>query len=250
MRLELELGFDGSMVLPIHYNNIVQGFIYRNIEDDIFRSFLHDEGFKYEKRNFKLFTFSRLLGKFQMDTEEETITFTPPVKLVVSSIVDEFIENFANSIIKTDNLFLGRTPVYVNKISAYEYKNDCNSGLITMLSPIVTYSTVTIMEKKKTIYHSPTTEVFSKLIYENLKKKYEIIYNDQPDSKFFIEPLNNEDIKMNIIKYHGIIIKGWMGKYRVGGQPELIRIAYETGLGSKNSQGFGCFALLPEKRRV
>ncbi len=248
MRLELELGFDDRLVLPIHYNHIVQGFIYNNIEDDIFRTFLHDEGFQYEKRSFKFFTFSRLLGRFQMNTTDGTITFAPPIKLIVSSAVDEFIENFANSVIKKDDLFLGKTSVYINSISAYDYKRDCSSGIITMLSPMVTYSTVTLMGKKKTIYHSPSTEIFNKLIYENLSKKYEIIYGQQPDEKFSIEPLNDRDIKMNIIKYHDLIIKGWMGKYRIEGQPELIKIAYETGLGSKNSQGFGCFIIIPERR--
>ncbi len=248
MRLELELGFDDKLVLPIHYNNIVQGFIYNNIEDEIFRTFLHEEGFQYEKRSFKLFTFSRILGRFKMDTKNDTITFTSPVKLIVSSAVDEFIENFANSLIKNDDLFLGRTSVYINNITAYDYQKDCSKGVITMLSPMVIYSTVTLMGKKKTIYHSPSTDIFNKLIYENLKKKYEIIYNDQPNEDFLIEPLNDRDIKMNIIKYHDIVIKGWMGKYRIKGQPEFIKIAYETGLGSKNSQGFGCFAIIPERR--
>lgn len=248
MRLELEFGFDDRLVLPIHYNNIVQGFIYNNIEDDVFRTFLHEEGFQYEKRSFKLFTFSRLFGGFQMDTKNNTITFAPPIKLIVSSAVDEFIENFANSVIKNDDLFLGKTPVYINNISAYDYKRDCSSGIITMLSPMVIYSTVTLMGKRKTIYHSPSTEIFNKLIYENLRKKYEIIYNEQPDNKFSIEPLNDKDINMNIIKYHDLIIKGWMGKYKIEGQPELIKVAYETGLGSKNSQGFGCFAIVPERR--
>lgn len=249
MRLEIELGFDDKLVLPIHYNNIVQGFIYNNIEDEIFKTFLHEEGFQYGKRSFKLFTFSRLFGRFQMDTKNETITFTSPVQLIVSSAVDEFVENLANSLIKNDDLFLGRTSVYINNISAYDYKKNCNSGVITMLSPMVTYSTVTLMRKKKTIYHRPSSEIFNKLMYENLRKKYEIIYGGQPDDEVFsIEPLNDTDIKMNIIKYHGIIIKGWMGKYRLEGQPELIKIAYETGLGSKNSQGFGCFAIIPERR--
>lgn len=153
-----------------------------------------------------------------MDTKNETITFTSPVQLIVSSAVDEFIENLANSLIKNGDLFLGRTSVYINNISAYDYKKNCSSGVITMLSPMVTYSTVTLMGKKKTIYHRPSSEIFNKLMYENLRKKYEIIYGGQPDDEVFsIEPLNDTDIKMNIIKYHGIIIKGWMGKYRLEG---------------------------------
>lgn len=39
-------------------------------------------------------------------------------------------------------------------------------------------------------------------------------------------------------------IKAWLGIYRLQGEPELISLAYDTGFGSKNSQGFGMFEIL------
>jgi|Deesub1362B_J571_1020462.scaffolds.fasta_scaffold00176_36 CRISPR-associated endoribonuclease Cas6 len=38
--------------------------------------------------------------------------------------------------------------------------------------------------------------------------------------------------------------KGWMDRYRLTGAPELLRLAYDAVLGSKNSQGFGCFEVV------
>jgi len=35
-----------------------------------------------------------------------------------------------------------------------------------------------------------------------------------------------------------------MGIYELKGNPELIRIGYEAGIGSKNCQGFGMFEVM------
>ncbi|MGB9819468.1 MAG: CRISPR-associated endoribonuclease Cas6 [Thermovenabulum sp.] len=34
------------------------------------------------------------------------------------------------------------------------------------------------------------------------------------------------------------------------GEPLLLKTAYEAGLGSKNSQGFGCFEILDERSKM
>jgi len=47
-----------------------------------------------------------------------------------------------------------------------------------------------------------------------------------------------------LVIYKGFIIKGWMGKFRLRGNPELIKFSYEAGLGAKNSQGFGMWEIL------
>ena len=38
-----------------------------------------------------------------------------------------------------------------------------------------------------------------------------------------------------------------MGKYKISGDEKLTRLAYDSGIGSKNSQGFGCFEVVKAK---
>ncbi len=45
------------------------------------------------------------------------------------------------------------------------------------------------------------------------------------------------------------LIKGWLGVYRVKSHPELIKLAWDAGIGSKNPQGFGMFEILDEKQK-
>ncbi|KHE90832.1 MAG: hypothetical protein K8F52_04850 [Candidatus Scalindua rubra] len=39
--------------------------------------------------------------------------------------------------------------------------------------------------------------------------------------------------------FKGTVIKGWTGHFRLEGKPELLQFALDTGLGSRNSAGFG-----------
>jgi len=53
------------------------------------RRHFHKEGYIYEKRKFKLFTFSRLLGKIR--NIKDGFEFTPPLKLVISPLKEKGI---------------------------------------------------------------------------------------------------------------------------------------------------------------
>jgi len=46
-----------------------------------------------------------------------------------------------------------------------------------------------------------------------------------------------------LINYKNTIIKGYSGKMVVTGPIELLQMAVDAGLGSKNGQGFGCVEL-------
>lgn len=65
-------------------------------------TFLHDTGFYGSGRQFKLFTFSRLLGQFQIIDGQ--IVFFPPVRLIVSSPVEAFCQSLVNGLLSRDGM--------------------------------------------------------------------------------------------------------------------------------------------------
>ncbi len=65
MRLLIELNSEKDLVIPIHYNYYIQGLLYKSISPKL-AQILHDHGFPIEKRRFKLFTFSRILGEYRI----------------------------------------------------------------------------------------------------------------------------------------------------------------------------------------
>lgn len=253
MRIKITFTSENPILLPIHYNYVLQSFIYNNLSDD-FAEFLHSQGFKLGRRSFKLFTFSRIMGNFELLPEQKIQIFSP-FEVVVSSPLEKFIKDFAASLLKKEDINLIGQRIEVENITVYpaiKEENVKDGIIIKMISPVVVYKTFRNETEKKTYYFNPVEQEFSELIKKNLIKKATILYNNNFEDSFFeIQP--NFEVNQNyckIIKYKDTVIKGWMGIYKICGDPLLLKTAYESGLGSKNSQGFGCFEILDEKKDV
>ncbi len=247
MRLVIDLGFEEKITLPVHHNHLLQGFIYSLLEPTL-RKFLHEEGFIYQKRRFKLFTFSRLMGRFKII--EDKFIFFPPVRLFISSPKHEILQSVAEGILKGERFRLYRKRVFIESISVYPRPNFSNKAYAKMLSPITIRSTLLKANgSKKTYYYSPLENEFNELIKKNLEKKYYLVYGEKPASgiEFRITPYNVKPSHEKVIIYKETVIKGWMGIYEITGEPRLIQLSYDTGLGARNSQGFGCWEIW-EKR--
>lgn len=248
MRVRISFSSREPLILPIHYNYIVQAFIYKNLSRD-FSEFLHNQGFRLSSRSFKLFTFSRLLGRFEI-LQDSRIKIYSPFELIVASPVDRFVRDFTSSLLKSSSLDIVGRKIEINEISLLSDLNEesCKDGLlIKMLSPIVAYKTYFDDKgNKKTYYFNPKENEFAELIKENLLKKAKLLNIDYGERlNFKIEPEFVLDQKYcKIMNYKGTVIKGWMGVYKLYADFPLLKVAYDTGLGSKNSQGFGCFEII------
>ncbi|MGB9881798.1 MAG: CRISPR-associated endoribonuclease Cas6 [Methanomassiliicoccales archaeon] len=240
MRLTLEFITDQYLKLPIQYNYQIQSLLYNNISPEL-STFLHDHGFLVGKRTFKLFTFSRLHGKFFLNEKNGTIVFVPPVYLTVSSPIDKFVSELANTLVHKDELFLGKNKLRVQSIRVHPEPKLSENIKIKMLSPVTVYSTLLTADgKKKTYYYSPYETEFADLIDKNLRKKYMALYRKKPRArKLEIVPLERPHQKL--LRYRGTVIKAWFGYFSLKGNLKILQLAYDTGVGSKNSQGFGMF---------
>lgn len=169
IRLVMESLRENQPRFPLYYNHDLQGFIYHHIQ-------------------------------------EEKIIFSGPISFYLSSPKEKFIQQFAETLLKSPQVTLSRNSLIISNIEVLPRPPSQNDVTIRMLSPVTVYSTLfSANGKKKTYYYSPFEEEFSQLI------------------------------------------RAWLGTYQIHGKPELISLAYDTGLGSKNSQGFGMFEILLKK---
>ena len=225
--------------LRLNYNHLVQAAIYRNVSPELAR-FLHDRGFLYGKRAFKLFTFSRLLGPYRV--RGGRIFFDGEVSLYVSSCVERFVKEIANSMVKRGFLLLGDSKWEVIGLEFPKRPEISNEVRIRTLSPMTVYSTLTTPDlRKKTYYYSPYEKEFHKLIDLNAKKKHFILHNRNIKSSLTVRPLRAREV---VLMYKETVVKGWLGLFTLKGPKTLIRTVYDVGLGSKNPQGFGMFEVL------
>lgn len=240
----------GIMTLPLRYNHIIQGFIYENISESL-ASWLHDQGESFNRRRFKLFTFSRLLGRYKIS--DGNILFKGPLELHISSVHEKILKSLANHLLRGEWLRFGRGYCKLEGIEVQNPVFDNTRIKVRALSPIVIYSTLEKGDgRKKTYYYSPYENDWKEQILFNLERKANALgWNwclDHTDH--FVKPLKVSNRDLKIIEYKGTIIKGWMGLYELELPKAFLNLAYDAGLGSKNSQGFGCIDLLNGNKNV
>ncbi|MDD2496917.1 MAG: CRISPR-associated endoribonuclease Cas6 [Desulfitobacteriaceae bacterium] len=232
--------------LPITYNHFVQAAIYQTIDTEL-AEFLHEKGYEAGNRTFKLFSFSRLSGRFELNKEKGSIKFYDDIYLTISSPVQHFCQSIANGLLTKDYIYFGKNKVKLEKIFAQEFKMNKENVLVNTLSPIVVYSTFLRPDGRKyTCYFQPGEPDYNSLITNNLVKKYRALHGkDAPQGE--VKVLARGDMRLHVVNYKKTVIKGYSGKLELTGPTELLQMAVDAGLGSKNSQGFGCVNIMERR---
>jgi CRISPR-associated endoribonuclease Cas6 len=187
-----------------------------------------------------MFTFSRLLGKCRK--EGNHLIFEKDVTLCLSSPIERFIKEIANIIVKRGSFKIGSNELSVAELKFPDEPKLNSEMKIKTLSPITVYSTLFMQNgRKKTYYYSPYENEFSILINKNLKKKLYILNKKEIKSDVDVIPLK---VRECVVMYKDTIVRGWYGVFSIKGPILLMRVAYETGLGAKNPEGFGMFEVI------
>jgi CRISPR-associated endoribonuclease Cas6 len=264
-----------GLLLPIHYNYYLESLIYHTFSKEVAEA-LHSEGFVFDKRHFRLFTFSRILNKGkkvtgrQFKTQkkelniknylafcskrktavEEALYFNNGISFYFSSVKDFIIEDMGSGAISLPKSSLLNQDIFVKSIEVLSAPKFENKMDIKMLSPLTMYSTVKISDgSTKTYYYSPYEKEFSDLIAKNAKKKYKVAYNKEIEGKLQLTPLYFEERRNRaVIYFKNTRIDGWTGVFKMEGDPELIKITYDAGLGGKNPEGFGMWEPFENKK--
>ena len=113
---------------------------------------------------------------------------------------------------------------------------------IRMKSPMTVYSTD--HENGRIYYYNPEEEEFYQRLNENFFRKYQAYYGVEPISMLEIQKEGDKIPKKFVTRYQGSYITAWYGTYELSGERKYLDFLYQTGLGSKNSQGFGMFEIL------
>ena len=249
MRILICLVSESHITIKQSYNNVLQALVYQFL-DRLDAVWLHDNGFENNSRKFKLFTFSGIRERGRVNSREKTFAFSNKISFYLSSPVDWILTQFASNIIKARDLNFGNNRVSVESIAVMK-KKTINGGsiMIRALTPIEVHSTFIKPDGRKlTYYYNPFEDGFAKLVNENLKKKWKAFYKKEMPGDISIKPLftgsRNERIRYFEAGSRKTLIKGWVGRYELSGDKELLKFALDAGLGSRNSQGFGMVELV------
>ena len=240
MQLVVHIGLKEPFSLPINYNHILQAVIYRalNIAPE-YAAFLHDGGFSREQRQYKMFHFSQLSGKYQRN--DKTITFFNEVTFEVRSTEPLLLRLLGQGLWEQGVTFGTQTYTDVY-LELYDYTVEETELLIKMKAPLTVYATDS--ETRKTFYFGPDDPMFYDMINDNFYRKYQAYYGILPTSAIRLEVCCNKPPQKVVTNYKGTYITAWRGTYKLSGERKYLDFLYQTGLGAKNAQGFGMFEIL------
>lgn len=220
--------------LPLSYNYLIHSALYANWRD-VWPD-LHDTGYMDGGRHFRLFTFGPLIGSSSVENKE--IIFQNYINLEVRSPVAELVESLADSLIRRGTIRIGRYELFVVSLEAADALLFRTAALIEMLSPVTVHES---LPDGHTRYLSPTDDRFPLLLAQNLESKLRAADIPYP-SHFGCGPITGT-LKKRVTTFKGIYVTGYMGHFRLEADPRTMAFLYYTGLGTRNSQGFGMFSM-------
>lgn len=248
MKFYLTFSCTSPVTLPMSYNHILQAALLAWLQDEEYTAFLHDKGYRKEHRVFKLYSFSELQGNHYLDKKSRKLVFEDTVSICISSYVEEMEEYVKASLEAERPLRLGNVLLPVEK--AYIVEDVLEDCIVQAISPITIHSTYELPTgTKKTYYYEPGEKDFSRMLCDNLVRKYKTVYDREPVNPFFtLEPLKDGSVKKRVVRYRNTVIIGWVGRFRMSGSKELLKLALLAGVGARNSMGFGCVVQMEEQK--
>ena len=246
MRIQILADVGDEITLPINYNHLLAGIIYRFLaeSDPEYASFLHNEGYAVAEKRFKLFTFSQLMAERRRITGTQ-IHFRSTLTWFVSSPVETFLSHFANTLLTEGQLSIGPHQLQVRDVNVPRIPRFQTEMHFRCLSPIVMSTTRERDGKQGMHYCLPDDPMLSDLIRQNLIRKHQAIHGRAPHDDTLTFTFDKDYIDRRhgrvtrLVDYKGIKIRGVLCPFRVSGSVALIQTGYECGFGDKNSAGFG-----------
>ena len=255
MRYRIMLVADHAVSLPIAYHEYLTGVIYGLLRrsDPEYATFLHDEGYAVGEsaKRIKPFTYSQLMvekHRRRIDREHDRITFAPgPIVWQISSPMADFVRHVAGGMLAEGAISLGPHTFRIDGIEVMASPEFTESMRFTCLTPIVASKPRTKSEGGGSTYLRPadSPEEFSEVIRGNLLSKYAAVYEREVEDTRFVMEFDREylsrdkDRGCKLTQFKGTDILGALAPFRVIGNPELIRLGYDAGLGTQTGLGHG-----------
>ncbi|WP_297897381.1 CRISPR-associated endoribonuclease Cas6 [Methanobrevibacter sp.] len=237
MRLKIYLKSENSFLIPFNYNYIISSIIYNKISDLELAKELH------LLKTFKFFTFSQLNIPKRKIIKEGIISKDGAVNFQISSPNENLIKSLVEGHLDDLSVNFKGKQLFVEKIELLGEPEIKNHMSVKTISPIIVRKKKDIDGKLKIWDLNPADQKFYGSLENNLVKKYNQFYDKEVTSDEinissnmgFVKRKRITIEKDNIKTFH----RAFMMDLELEGNLNLIKFAYDCGLGEKNSLGFG-----------
>lgn len=251
--------------IPINYQYPLSAAIYRILSSASpeYAEFLHWKGYLTEQgKPQKLFTFSYLSGMKFRNGVLNALPHQECTLFVSSPMIEDFIQNLVIGLFENQEIAIGNHLVtgrfQVAQVESEVTPNFLPETQFKCLSPFVVSTMKERDGRLQPHYLRPDDSELSEAVRQNLVRKFETVYQTPPTdtnlSLHFDETYvkkrggYHKITKLITLKEHHETetthIKGIFAPFILTGSTELMLVAWEAGLGSRCSQGFGCVGVL------
>ncbi len=243
--------------VPINYQYLLSAAIYKILRtaSPAYAAFLHDRGYKSNSgKLMKLFTFSRLENPFAHIHKRGSLITLASSKgnwtlLIGSPMLEDFVQSFVLGLFETAKITVAglgvRTTLLVEQVETLAPPLFADTMCVRTLSPVSVSTPVERNGKLLPQYLMPGDARLSEALQNNLIEKHQIIYAElPPEASLHIRFPGDEQPRSRLITIkegsaEETRRRGFEGRFTLQGSPELMRTAWECGLGEAGAMGFG-----------
>ncbi len=198
-----------------------------------------DEKYKdfHDSKDYKFFTFSRLEIPRRRALKDGLAILCDDTYLWVSSPSSSIVRDLAGAFATVDAVKIAGLGFAIAGIASLSPFVPRETETFRTISPVIVRTTIQTNGKTKTWDLSPEDPGFVSKLLENLCRKYEAFYEHSPQGT--IEEVQISYDKQQRIQILDTFHRAHLMNITMRGDPELIKFAYDCGLGEKNSMGFG-----------
>jgi CRISPR-associated endoribonuclease Cas6 len=252
MRLKITFAHRSGIFLPWDYQYAVQQWIYKVLHtaDAELAAHLHDHGYQYEGKSFKLFAFSQWTGfPYQPKQKEGFWINNTCSNLVVSFLLPKQLSTFVSGLFRDQShtfyLKGGKSiPVVTSQIEILPeppFKDGPSRY------KLITGARISVAEEGQEYaqYKGPDHEDYEHLFVQNLVNKHRssLLYKGEADKGYTIGMQVFDPIKtqMVIVPKNGNVTKmrGYKFCFELNAPAEIHRTLYNAGAGEECSMGMG-----------
>lgn len=228
----LTLSSDAPFALPLARFGLLQGAFYRLLAaDGALARAVHDKPHGTDKQ-YKFFCFSDLHGEHRV--RGRSLVFTGDVEWELRSADERIIEALRRAAENEPFVTLGRHRLRVSAISPSDTAVTQRTVRWEADTPVLYYRTD---GRGFSTYFAPTDSDFCAGLERGAVRKYTAFFGAPPSGDVHIS-LQSEPRKC-VTRYKRSVITGYYAAFEVTADPALLTFLYDTGLGAKNSMGFG-----------
>ncbi|PID58179.1 MAG: CRISPR-associated endoribonuclease Cas6 [Ignavibacteriae bacterium] len=265
MRLRLKLKILNCNKLNINYYYPLSAAIYKLLQfgSPEFSEFLHEIGFSYATKTYKLFTFALRFKEFRAKYNVITL-FDKKVDLYISSpLINDFIKNFVIGSFQEQQIEISsdgiKTTFIIEQMETLPEPQFRERTKFIMYSPLVLSKNINYYNYHEQYYlrYYDSMQEINRIFNINLKNKYRLIYGKDYSGEDIKLEWDNSYIERMEIKQKRVTKKIRLRSYTkenkkvnvdvignqlpffLTGNHELIKVGYDSGYGEKNSS-LGC----------